>query len=303
MPALAYEELHDFKATGHYAVPNEGTIAWNQLLQGLRIHRAAGICSSGEVGFFAILPLVRKELVLVDHSLQSLQVAMVKYALLQRYTAAEVLRMFKTGNAIEIGEAVEGVKNLLPPGVREAFTISKRNYNDARDAWLCSTKEADQGTSHYYSSNFDPVAYADSEDRRAVALLWAQFSEELVKKAKEKADRVRFVHGDLRDLKDTGKFNLIYLSNALEHTSQHRGVKNTRRYDERGVRIPNTQTEGALAVQDALVPGGYVALAHRPYTYDRAEEPIQIRGLGWTLVNKITGGSMNWTQSLWQVPA
>ena len=179
---MTFEDLHPFNGSGGYIVPNERNQIWRDLVKRLPVHKAAGICSSGEVGFFSILPAVREELVLIDHSYDSLAVALVKYLILRERGPKETHKLFTSGNETSLANAVDSVKGELPPKVRD---------------------------SRYTTLSYFHVS--------SVVREWNNTPTGLVKKAGEKLDKVSFLHGDLTDLVDRGPFGLLYLSNALEH--------------------------------------------------------------------------------------
>lgn len=288
MSVLAFEDIHEYKWDGYYATPNEDTMAWRELLKGTPIYRAAGICSSGEVGLFGILPLVRRELVLIDHSYKSLHVAAVKWLLLKERGAKETHRLCTTGTFAELLAATKAMVPTLPIELKECFP---------EGAWL-QPRETPRyyGVSHSYPHT---TAYAGSSggtyDHHKVQDEWHKLSLRVVEKAVQKLDRVKFIHGDLSDLVSEGPFGLLYLSNALSH--EGRNNKNN------GYTYYNQLRKEIMEQIEAIVkPGGYVVLATSGgYGYGYDTETGVFAKRGWELLNKIKGGS--WSQQLWRVAA
>jgi len=233
----------------YYYVPNEGVLAWRNLLKRIPIYRAAAICSSGEIGLFSILPLVRRELVLVDHSYGSLKVAMMKYILLEIKGAEETYRLFTRASENELLGEVMKLRHLLPDRVC------------ASDVSMVS-----KGAQYRYKKE------------------WNNIPQKLSKKAVTKLGRVRFVHGDIMDLAEEGKFGLLYISNALEHLNRHR--------ESLIIRIEQ--------IESLINPGGYVVIATHPN--DNYENKLLAKR-GWKLIDSVIfDGSISWAQSLYKPP-
>lgn len=186
---MNFEDVNSFSVSG-YLVPNECVKTWNELLDGVSVNRAAGICSGGEIGFFSLLPHVRRELVLVDHSYYSLAAAMYKYLVLRKLGWKEAHQLF-TGDDPERAQAVSSqVKTELPDVLQQAFTAVEQ--------------DAGVGLSRH----------------KSVKGFWKRVPEEILKDAFKRLDKITFIHGDLSDLEHRGPFGLLYLSNALEHSGR-----------------------------------------------------------------------------------
>lgn len=285
LSALAYEDVHPHEWKGYYAVPNEGTSEWADLLKGKSLWRAAGICSSGETGFFGILPYVRRELVLIDHSYKSIQVAALKYLLLKEKGALEVQRLCTQKDITELQQAVAAVKNSLPDKLRTCFKSNEGGM------WLqpkILTNPSDR-----YSYNHDRYSFGSADDDADYDFLklrqeWSKIPPKLVQRAVNRLDRVRFIHGDLTDLVKDGPFNLLYLSNALSHPNREGGAS-VYSYSA----PPNT----LKTIEACLTEGGYVIVADA--SYDSLNKQYTSRG--WTYLDHRKSGA--WSQSLYQVKA
>lgn len=236
---LQFEDIHEYAEQEFYYSPNESVLEWRELLKDIHVSRAAGICSSGEVGLLTVLPCVEDELLLVDHSYNSLHVAVTKYLLLQEVGAEETHRTLCGQGA---KERLEELADRLP-------FKSSPTYGSA---WMAAGE---------------------------LPTCWKDIPIELVKAAEQKLDRVRFLHGDMRDLVDRGPFQLVYLSNAID---RHVG------------RFHKTYGVKDLEPMKAVAPGGYLALASSRYGSYLIPE-------GWTEVASTKQcGKLSWTQRLWQ---
>lgn len=174
--------------------PNEDFKVWYDFLKHIPVQRAAGICSAGEVGFFSILPLVRKELVLVDHSYKSLSIAMVKYLVMRQEGYREAHRLFTRGSREELHNVYTKVGATLPGSVGKALRDLQR---------------------------YDYVSPYAQHNSHKIQRVWDTVNTCSLRKAHTKLDLVSFLHGDLKDLVERGPFDVLYLSNALDGT--HRG--------------------------------------------------------------------------------
>ena len=182
---LPFEDVNPYNNQGVYYCPNEDFLLWRSFLRDLHIQRAAGICSAGEIGFFSLLTHARKELLLIDHSYASLAVAMCKYLALQEHGWKVVRERLSTHSGCK--DLFREYREKLPEKVKEPFSL----------------------------------AFLDSWYTEGIIDEWKAVPPAVLRKACNKLDRVQFLHGDLSDLKDRGEFDLLYLSNALEHTGRN----------------------------------------------------------------------------------
>lgn len=165
-------------SAGSYANTNEDFTIWRNYVKELRIERAAGISSSGEIGMFAILPSVRKELTLIDLAWGSLSAAFFRYALVKQFGA-------KRASEILIG------REAYPEGLATQImdSIPDTRKDDVR----------------YYLRNC-----INNHTNRKV-------DPRLIKKAQTKLSMVKFVHADIRNVVLPHQVDLLYMSNAFEY--------------------------------------------------------------------------------------
>lgn len=262
--AVKFEDVHAHDAETWYVVPNEHLGIWTDLVAQVKVERAAGICSSGEVGFFSMLPQVREELVLVDHSYRSLCIAMCKYMVMNELGVTKAVELFASGDGEQIKAQLDKVVHKLPPKIVEAY-----NKLYAR-----------QGGGQMASHSF--------QEANLLAMEYKALPVPLARKAKARFDKVTFLHGDLTDLKDRGPFDLLYLSNALEHTSR---TGNPPLVDQ---------------VFTAVKPGGHVITAYpgsyegRKYTRipESWEEVASLR----SQYNNENYSKISWVHALFKLP-
>lgn len=246
--ALAYEDAHSqYDQPSSFSVTNEGLEEWKNLLKGISVSRAAGICSGGEIGLITLLPCVKDELVLIDHSYRSMLFAMVKYVLIKE-------------------KGPKKTKAILSD--RKLF---QEEYSRIIQDLPIKTK-----TNHY------DAAYTSHYKIQDIETFWKNKPNTLLWRVRPKLDRVRFIHGDLTDLIKEGPFDLLYLSNALQHMSRER-------------KHPPMEK-----IKELVKPGSYVMLAGYSYSsyYDKVTAPAS----SWELCGQVSScGSGSWRQQLWQV--
>lgn len=173
-----------------YVFPNESMLALKQHVAGRKLKKAGGICSGGEVPLTVLLPNCTGPVVAVDHSLHSLYVAMTKALMLEKLTTQELHKLLGLNQHQELEAAWKQFqKDLLvelPETLRPAFQ-----------------KVA------------NPYVSLDSFQR-----YWMppNLSVEELNTARERLENLTFVYGDLTALTKFGKFQVVYLSNAMEHT-------------------------------------------------------------------------------------
>lgn len=230
---MNFVDVHEYDAHTWYVVPNEHLGMWTSLVEDLHLERAAGICSSGEVGFFSMLPRVKKELVLVDHSYRSLAIAMMKYLVMRERGVNKAYDLFTCEDYERIKTELASFVDALPSRVAQGFQqlIDKPGGGDMSSTCFKEVK---------------PLAHE-----------WRALPPEKARSARRRLDRVTFLHGDLTDLAKQGPFDLVYLSNALEHSNRRKGY----------IRTQATEMEAAVK------PGGYVLTTCGTRSIDRDKLP------------------------------
>lgn len=296
--SLTFEDLASYEDPGYYIVPNEDTVEWRKLIKGLRVNKAAAICSSGEVGLVAMLPTVRKELVLVDHSYASLSVAMLKYTMLRELGATETKRLLTAATPDELRINLDKFVATLPEKVRKVYAqrVNARSFERGfvinRPGKKYNYNKIDPKTGYY-----EVVEQKDNyEVNGSIVREWNRLPHRDVLRSASKLDRVKFLHGDLTDLAAKGPFDLFYLSNALEHSGR------------KGRPVVEQ-------VQACIKPGGYAIVAHQGGLPDRSARSgyrsysnygsciTKILDAGWTVVSTVKSSvNIAWQQTLFQVP-
>jgi SAM-dependent methyltransferase len=270
---MTFEDVNNYSVRGYYLTPNEDTPEWRKIVKGLRVDRAAAICSSGEVGLIAMLPTVRKELVLVDHSYASLSIAMLKYLMLRELGAAKTKRLLTAaGTPEELRKSVDKLVKKLPVQVRQAY-------------------ERQVKLPGYEGDFVTPARGVPAKNNTKLKREWDTLPQRDIRACVTKLDRVKFLHGDLTDLAEHGPFDLVYLSNALEHRGRKGEVS-------------------VSQVAACIRPGGYVIVAHRGTPHQKADryDPYpttcsKLNKAGLEVVcTARTKAGMAWSQTLYRLP-
>lgn len=177
-----------------YVFPNESMLALKQHVAGMKLKKAGGICSGGEVPLTVLLPNCTGPVVAVDHSLHSLYAAMTKALMLEKLTTQELHKLLEPDQyAKQYAELEVAWKQFqkdllaeLPEALRPAFQKVANPYislNSFQRYWMPPN-----------------------------------LSVEELNTARERLENLTFVYGDLTALTKFGKFQVVYLSNAMEHT-------------------------------------------------------------------------------------
>lgn len=267
---VQFESAIDRSRGGAYMVPNEDVEIWRDLVKGRRIDRAAAICSGGEVGFFALLPTVRKELVLVDHNIGSLRFAMLKYLLLREHGYAGVIRLLK--DRAKMKTAINAVAPKLPEKLRDLHEYAETTVGDRLVRSCPDPKDS-------YSRNRPSPTET----------FWANVGDYQRRQATSKLNLVKFLHGDLLHLVERGPFDLLYLSNAQQ------------------VGNGNDKAVNCEALGKCLKPGGSVLSSVQMKTkaeFDRYYTPSPVQPESWKLVKTLPRrdkGNQSWNYCLYQV--
>jgi SAM-dependent methyltransferase len=182
--SIVFEDLNEYNGNGSFPVCNESIAMWRKALKDISVENAAGICSGGEVSFFAVLPCVKKQLQLVDHSYQSMYYALGKYHTVEKLGAKKAHKAFSQGAVSELEPLIEEANQGFSTGAAFRKGYSRLSGGDLRG-------------------------------------IFRDISEKDVQAFKKNQKKVKFLHGDLSDLVERGPFDLVYLSNALDYTGRH----------------------------------------------------------------------------------
>jgi hypothetical protein len=234
-----------FTANG-FSVTNEESAVLKELLGRRTFKKTAAICSGGEMLFFLFLPC-SKSVVAIDHSYNSLRAAYLKALLLDTLGAKNLHDLLMTGDKDLLAGALNKVAKLLP---KPLVPAEKYKY-----------------------PNYPPPPLPDAI--RDLRKEWHRISVTTLEKAKSRLKSLAFVHGDLSDVASKGPFDLVYISNALEH------VDRTGKNPE------------VAKVLELVAPGGYLLLTTGDY------KPLLTHS-SLTLVKSIKGFYTTWQHCLYQ---
>lgn len=182
---IDFEDLNTYNGLTAFPICNESIEIWREGLEGISVENAAGICSGGEVSFFAILPSVTGQLQLIDHAYVALYYAIGKYHAIEKLGAEEAYKAFVQGDMTILSPLFKGANEGLP-------TKPDNGYDSYR---TCDS----YGLKRYYKS----------------------VSQETFETFQENKKRVKFLHGDICDLAERGPFDLLYISNALDYAGRN----------------------------------------------------------------------------------
>jgi hypothetical protein len=201
---VVFKDANTYKGSsgGPYVATNECIDTFNSLLGDRKFDRVAGICSGGEVGLFALLPRVKRQLTLIDHNYGSMYFALLKVMLIKEVggrRAHELLTpSYPTKAADELATLIKDLSKKLPKAIRQ-YSEPQEYYNK---------KFISNGKVHYN-----------------IVAEWNKRIPEEVEAIENKLDLIEFVHGDLSDLGKRKPFDLLYLSNALEYSGRSGRIK------------------------------------------------------------------------------
>lgn len=195
-----FRELNVYNVGGHI-VTNEEPELIRELLGSLgrKFKLGGGICSGGEVAFMSLMPFC-EQTVLVDHGLNACASAYYKATLLSEMGAKRFRDMIVRGNAFEL--VMKGSK-------------------------LLARLQKDKSFPKFAGIQAFPKGPADSTACLSFNTLTAMQREyfytppSVLRQTRAKLDTLTIAHGDLLDLQEFGKFDLMYLSNAFGHTGRN----------------------------------------------------------------------------------
>lgn len=196
---MKFLDVHPAFNAGGYFTTNEAPELFARLLGERQFTRGGGICSGGEVALFVLLPRCN-EVVLVDHAYHSLTVAFAKFLLLDLLAPQEFLRLLLeesfTVASRQVQQLLKDNEFRIPATLRSHLSIS----SDPNDGTFSQHGIA--------SLRYEYKNYPD-----ALEALTA---------ARGKLANVTLLHGDLQDLRAYAPLDVLYLSNAMEHSNRDR---------------------------------------------------------------------------------
>jgi hypothetical protein len=289
------KEIH----AGH-TVTNESLVEHHTALGTRTFDRVLSICSGGEVPFLVLAGRC-KELIAVDMSYTALAAAMLKWIACQALGPERARLYFRpkpskpdSGGYISVpGEPIKLLTQALLPFVPE-LPLAVREVVEA----------------YWQQHGYNPPPYWERWiSAFAITTLqsWATITDEQFGLAMASLDRVTFVHGGIIQAVQAANladqpFDLIYLSNAMEWTSEPK--------DEAGK--PTSSYYPTLAdfrpllkpIEGLVLSTGGPKWKHIPKNsrdgYDRWDDKVE-QGR-WTSRYSNSGkGSMTWDHHLYQV--
>lgn len=203
-----FEDKHPGHNAQGYSCTNEEPELMREMLAatGRTFERGGAIASSGEVTMFSLLPFCQ-QMVCIDHSYRSLANFYTKIATLKQIGVTEMLRLMeKNDHATLLQHAEAAYKALLPEPLKAA------------QPWEGVTLTA-SWSSPYKTPTFSAVDFTDI--RREWYFQYRFFSDQAFRDLLVKAKDLKLIHGDIMDLAAHGPYDLMYVSNALEHDGRN----------------------------------------------------------------------------------
>lgn len=183
---MVFEDLNEWDGPGNaFVVSNESISMWRKALEGISVEKAAGICSGGEVSFFALLPSVTKKLELIDHAYHALYYAIGKYHTIGKLGASEALKALASRYR-------EGLQPLF-----------------------------DEANAKFPTSKHRVGRKARGVESLELTGLFGSLTQEDLEAFINNREKISFLHGDLNDLVDRGPYDLVYLSNAPDYSGRN----------------------------------------------------------------------------------
>jgi hypothetical protein len=222
----------------------------SNLLGKRRFNKAAGILSGGEVLFGVMLPRC-KEVIAVDHSYGSLAAAYMKAILLDMLGVKALKELFIEGSYDQLFPHLKAAVVHMPHELTKYVNILEK-----------------QSGGYYGSSLF-------ANDLIGLRREWFYMKDSTLERARRRLDKVIVIHGDLMDLGNFGQFELLYISNAMEHAN-------------RNAKTPQLLEMAKLVTGDGLLlttsNGG----------------PVKTNTQEWELVKSIRGFRTSWSHNLYK---
>jgi hypothetical protein len=189
-----------FKAEGFIKI-NEEPPYFNLALGSLRFRKSAAIISAGEILLFNILPRSRV-VVGIDHSYRSIAITLTKCIMLDKLGPGGMIDFLATSSHNSfVAKAKECAQELPDEALKTAINLA--------------------GATTYSTYSTPVFSFADSAVFYSVRSLWLNQPRRIIEQVHRRMEQMVLIHGDLQDLKDYGRFDSLYISNALDHTDRH----------------------------------------------------------------------------------
>jgi hypothetical protein len=279
---VKFTDLHEYDGRSCFVTTNESLGTWNDLLDGVKVERAASICSGGEVAFFAIAPRATQEVYLLDHAYGSLYFAIGKYNLIEKLGPTKAYKLLTSNDGEKIAKAfLDANKDLPTHGNSDAYA----HWPTLRSVEQAASKEKPppEPPNRYSMAWYDwydrwgPRGYGRDRKYNKFASCWAHLDPKAISAfSKRVRERVSFVHGDINDLVDLGPFDLIYLSNALDYSG--RSTEEQRKATYKRHTYGEDTVSTVYKIEEIVKPGGIVCFSYK-ISKPRVTE-------NWTVLNE-----------------
>lgn len=251
---IKFHDQHPaYNVRSHYAVTNEEPEMFKQMLGDRRFKRAGGIASGGEMLFALLLPR-SDEVVLVDHSYKSLLYLLTKGLLLEELGREKTVELIAKGTKAQIKAEFKRALTLLP--------YTAQMIQECNISWE-------------YEFSYLPQSLNKE---------WSKMDPADLDAACEKLDKVLVIHGDLQDLAPHGPFDLLYTSNALEHSG--------RNGPPTAASFHRLLAEDGTLICTGAIP--YEPSYYSPQQKEAVRIPAYSRGLHWPVTAKMRGVRSSW---------
>ena len=258
---MVFEDLNTYDGRNTlYSVCNENLGTWRKLLKDISVDTGVSICSGGEVSFFAVLPIIKKKLDLIDHSYGSMYYAIGKHHVIEKLGSKEAWKLFSD------------TPDRLSPSSFYSKTASSKSLTKLGTLFKEANANLPTHTHTHRGISSQYPAYHLEDFVYRFRLMVNDLSQKDLTEFRKNREKLTFLHGDMDDCIDRGPYDFAYLSNALSYLGRN-GSK--------------------FHVQSYVKPGGFVALTHNsspPPHVAKFEEIARERvapnhrqyGLGWT---------------------
>jgi len=248
------DEYPQFDGAGH-VVTNEEPELWRSLLKGKKPKKVGSIASGGEIPLLCFLPK-GSEVVAIDHAYRPILACYIKALMLQKLGADKTKALLEDGDRKAMTELVQDLAKELPDSLTSIYKKVSTSYG--------------------YSS----ASAAIGTDLTSYRSTWHYATRNTLNAALRNLDKLTLVHGDLRDLAKYGPFDVVYISNAYEHTNRDR------------------QRPSSAVFPDLVKPGGWI-LASR-YSYNQNMLSAALPPSHWKLVKEIAGFRTTWLHTAYE---